>query len=858
MFKRSVCKMVLALLAITAVLLAQSQERHPTRFTVADLDPTRELGTLPLHSVTHTPLPEEYIWTKEDAVPLHPRSNGSWLSGAGLELQPHYFRRVFEVAKVPEAATLYIAGPRSASVYLNGRLVSSYQLNLDFPMGIRVTAIDVTRALRPGKNVLAIEAVRGIEVGSGADSRLSVQQTYGKVLVAKIVPAAPGVVAPPILISDAQWKASMTATAGWQNAGFNEGVWSSADSLGSIESSIEFLQWNADAGLYNWPGYDGISPFLAQYPLAAKSLTHVYSGAGRLTHLGALTQPAAAALAVSADDEFRVELPAATMDVASSPQVLLDFGREVDGRLSISSDAAEASDITVQYGESEAELLNSPYLGVDPLHVPAHGMVFGPKSAFRYALVRFTGGRDIRYKSIQLAGIVYPVSYRGSFESSDPQLNQMWAVGAYTAHLCMQDDIWDAPKRDRGRWMGDLDVSGRTIEDAFGDHFLMERTLDRLLGDAPVSKNVNGIAGYSAFWVTGEAEYWRHTGSRQQLESVHPRLVQLLHFMESELDARSLYANQTHSWPFVDWSPELNGDDPEARRATQFEFYAAFRQGASLLRELHDDENAALFDKRAEALKAAAQQYLLESTGSFGTRWQTNAFAVLSGAAEPRQYDAIWRNSLSSVGHVKYNALIVTPYYNYYVISAMAKMGHRQDALDWIRQYWGGMLDEGATSFWEGYDPSWYKGNFHASLQADNMSGYRVSLAHGWSSGVTPWLMEEVLGIHARAGGFAVVEIRPDLLDLAWAKGSEPTPRGLFSMSLRKVAGPNGTGPKVTETETTLDLPLGTEAHVLVPVTKAAAQVAVNGQSVRSVPAEEGSRATIMLNRPGHYVIAAQ
>ena len=43
-------------------------------------------------------------------------------------------------------------------------------------------------------------------------------------------------------------------------------------------------------------------------------------------------------------------------------------------------------------------------------------------------------------------------------------------------------DIWDAPKRDRGRWMGDLDVSGRTIEDVFDDHFLMEETLDRLLG----------------------------------------------------------------------------------------------------------------------------------------------------------------------------------------------------------------------------------------------------------------------------------------------------------------------------------------------------------------------------------------
>jgi len=123
---------------------------------------------------------------------------------------------------------------------------------------------------------------------------------------------------------------------------------------------------------------------------------------------------------------------------------------------------------------------------------------------------------------------------------------------------------------------------------------------------------------------------------------------------------------------------------------------------------------------------------------------------VLSDLANPSQYEKIWHNSLSSVGHIKYNALIITPYYNYYVISAMAKMGHRAEALDWIRQFWGGMIDEGATSFWEGYDPSWYKGDFHSSLQADDTTGYQASLAHGWSTGVTPWIMEEIAGIHAR------------------------------------------------------------------------------------------------------------
>jgi alpha-L-rhamnosidase len=814
------------LLAIPAIAQMGDPSIGSTKIANQDLDPTRNLQNPALESTLHRPLPEQYIWTKHDAQP----------SGSSNDLAPHYFRRTFDLRSVPAHATLYLAGPRSASIYVNGRNVGCYQLNLDFPMGIRVYAGDVTAALRPGGNVLAIEAVRGPHVGIGTGGPLSIHQTSGEVLAVKIIPAERGVLAPAMLISDGQWKAAMQPATGWKTATFDDRGWPNVDSLGGIESSIELFQWNTDAGMYAWPGYDGISSFLAQYDLAPMTVSHAYSGTGKLTNVDSLA-------GTSAGAEFTVKLPSDSVDQQDAPQILLDFGREVTGRLELQSDSDEAADATVQYGESESEALRDPYLGINPVHIVPHATAYGPKSAFRYALVHFTGGKNIRYKSIRLDGIEYPVTYKGYFSSSDPELNQMWTIGAYTAHLCMQDDIWDAPKRDRGRWMGDLDVSGRIIEDAFDDHFLIEDTLDRLLGPAPVTKDVNGIPGYSAFWVIGEAEYYRHTGSMTQLESTHLRLVQLLQYMETELDRRDLFANEHQAWPFIDWSPELYGDTPEARRATQFEFYAAFRDGAWLLRQLHDTTNADLFQGRAGALKTAAQKYLLDPSGSFGARWQTNAYAVLSGVADPSQYPKIWQNALSSVGHVQYNALIITPYYNYYVISAMAKMGHRADALNWIRKYWGGMLNEGATSFWEGYDPSWYKGSdFHASLQADAISGYRVSLAHGWSSGVMPWLMEEVLGIHPRAPGFSQLDIRPDLIDLQWAKGAEPTPHGLLNIS-------------ITRESVTIDLPPDTTARVSVPVASPTAQVLVNGTPQSSTPDEDGQRAIIALTQAGHYEI---
>jgi hypothetical protein len=266
-----------------------------------------------------------------------------------------------------------------------------------------------------------------------------------------------------------------------------------------------------------------------------------------------------------------------------------------------------------------------------------------------------------------------------------------------------------------------------------------------------------------------------------------------------------------------------------------------------MLRELGDSANADKYAGRAKDLHVAAQKYLLDpQTGAFGPRWQTNAAAVISGAATPEQYGAIWKTVLSQVGTGDTHGLIITPYYNYYVIRAMAEMGHRDAALKWIRQYWGGMVDEGATSFWEGYDPSWYHEDFHSSLQADNRSGYFVSLAHGWSAGPTAWLMEQVLGIQPTGPGFSTVDIRPDVVDLEWARGAEPTPHGLLKVDAKKG------GPIV------VDVPEGVKARVLVPVSGAGAQVLVNGAAATSTAEENAARAAVMLDHAGHYELTTR
>ena len=68
-----------------------------------------------------------------------------------------------------------------------------------------------------------------------------------------------------------------------------DAAWPAVAALSPIESSIDLFQWNADAGLYDWPGYEGASPFLAHMYLPAAEVDDVQTGRSSFEDLDALT-----------------------------------------------------------------------------------------------------------------------------------------------------------------------------------------------------------------------------------------------------------------------------------------------------------------------------------------------------------------------------------------------------------------------------------------------------------------------------------------------------------------------------------------------------------------------------------------
>jgi hypothetical protein len=722
-------------------------------------------------------------------------------------------------------------------VYLNGHQLANGFHDPKERVHPFVLAIDVSGQLHVGRNLIAVMA------------------SQGNSLVLKIVPAAAQVMKPALLISDATWKCDSRLHKGWELPSLDDRSWKDAKSLGGIEANSDFFQSNQDAGLYRWPGYDGISPFLAHLSLKASAMVYGFEGMGRFSNISALLEHPyfspgllkppppgkREVIAVPQANAAMVFLPAQKLPESEYPYLLLDFGKECAGRIRVVSASPAPMRLEIQYGESVEEALSNPYLGANEIDVPPYGTAYGPKSAFSYAVVRFLGGSSpLRLKAVDVDFIYYPVRQTGSFECSDPEVNRIWQVGAYTAHLCMQDAVWDGPKRDRLCLAGGLDVSERVISSVFGDRFLIDKSLRGLIADAgnPVSKDVNGIPGYSALWVLCEADYFRHTGDMAHLRSVHEPLRGLMEYMATRIDDKGLLENLKARTTFVDWSPDLDGDSPESRRVTLMEFLRAFDEGAWLLEQAGGSSASQKFLRVAEKFRGDTLKNSLDpTTNIFGGRWQTNAMAVHAGLADANRLTAVWEKILS-----RPYQFTVTPHINFYAISAMAEAGRRKEALEWIRDYWGGMLRPYTTTFWEGYDTRWPEEHFHAHLQTDHGEGYFVSLCHGWSSGPTAWLMEQILGIQPVAGGFARVNIRPDLCGLDWARGTEPCPQGLIKVDYRR---------DVSDFKARVEVPEGVVAQVSMPVDRGEGSMEIDGRTVAGVPVEDGARLTVTLSGSG-------
>lgn len=484
----------------------------------------------------------------------------------------------------------------------------------------------------------------------------------------------------------------------------------------------------------------------------------------------------------------------------SRASVLLDYGKEIYGGIEISAPLRPSAlpvRVRVRLGESVSETMSDALSGKSLerpmetatnehslrdfiLEIPWLGTVEIGNSGFRFVRIDLVDDEaELLLKSVRAVMCCRDIPYLGSFRSSDQRLNDIWETGAYTVHLAMQDYLWDGVKRDRLVWVGDMHPEVMTIMSVFGQNSVVEKSLDFARDTTPLPEWMNGIAAYSMWWILIQRDLYMYQGNLEYLKQQQPYMKSLLRQLVSSTDGAREKLDE--GFRLLDWptsrSPEI------IHAGYQALLVMAVEAGAQIGKWVGDAEMLRECSDALAVLKTYVPDHMRNK--------QAASLLALSGLEDPESMARI----IADGGPAGFST-----FYGYYMLEALAKGGHYDEAVDIISQYWGKMLDLGATTFWENLD--WEdaadaarideivpagKLDIHACSGDFCYLGLRHSFCHGWASGPTPWLSRYVLGVVPVEPGCRVVRIEPHLGNLDWVEGTFPTPNGVIEIRHEKL-----------------------------------------------------------------------
>lgn len=476
----------------------------------------------------------------------------------------------------------------------------------------------------------------------------------------------------------------------------------------------------------------------------------------------------------------------------NNPALLLDFGKELHGGIEIVTGMFEGNqpvNVRITLGESVSEAMskvesstatNDHAIRDFKLQLPWLGKIETGNSGFRFAKIELLDDdRVLKLKEIRAISVYRDIPYLGSFESNDERLNKIWKTGAYTVHLNMQKFLWDGIKRDRLVWVGDMHPEVMTILSVFGYNEVVPKSLDFIKDITELPEWMNGISSYSMWWLLIQYEWYMNTGDIEYLKRHKDYIFELLELLKTKIDKEG--KEELDGTRFLDWPTSPN--DNAVHAGLQSLMVMSFETGAKIA------ETFGNYEKKDNYARIA--EHLMQHVPSPNGNKSGGALMAIAGLANEKSMN----DSLLSVNHTRG----VSTFYGYYVLEARALAGDYTGAMNLIRDYWGGMLDLGATTFWEDFNLDWLenagridempsddKVDVHATYGDFCYEGFRHSYCHGWASGPTAWLSTHVLGINILEPGCKKVSIDPNLGDLEWVEGTYPTPFGLIEVRHEK------------------------------------------------------------------------
>ena len=404
--------------------------------------------------------------------------------------------------------------------------------------------------------------------------------------------------------------------------------------------------------------------------------------------------------------------------------------------------------------------------------------------------------RKFRIRNVRLVCQTKPTNYEGRFISNNEQLNRIWYTAAYTVRLNLLKDYFGAilmERSDRHSWTGDAHTSQAAALVAFGNYDFIRKNI------LYTANQFNGILSYSLYWVHSLLDYYQYTGDLSLLDSLQANACQ-------KLDMAYQHYEQLPSISFYGWDERLgagfeNPDCSEARTAYKMLSIQTWKRFALILRETGQTKLAQKYEAYAEEKQNRLNilpDWIKELDIFAGSD------AVNAGVVPLKDIPVLWKQAFAD----RLQRVSYSPFNQYFVIQALARMNRYGEALNTIDDCWGGQLCYGATTFFEVFRPSWNLIKLADNdAPVNNQCGY-TSFTHPWSAGVAKWLTEEILGVKPVVSGFKKFLVCPHLTaGLTRIEGDVPTPHGKIQLYLDVETG-----------EGSLVVPPGTKGRLAIPL----------------------------------------
>ena len=428
--------------------------------------------------------------------------------------------------------------------------------------------------------------------------------------------------------------------------------------------------------------------------------------------------------------------------------VLYTFETELTAALEVRGEGLP----TVYLGESRAEALDTQncYFFCRPDAETRRC----PRQALRFAFLPGCRPGDYTVRAIHQ---YVDIPVRAQFRSDDGELDRIFSVAAHTFSLCCGAFILDGVKRDKWIWGGDAYQSLFVNRYLTADRELEKRTLLALCPGEPVTTHVNTILDYSLLWILSVDAWYESYGDRSFPETLWPGMQRLMALCMAQRDEHGFVVGRKQDWVFIDWA-DFDRDGPLC--AEQMLLAEAYRVMAELApvedqRSAYETERAALLEQIERWFWDGEKQAYIDSFTS-GRRHVTrhaNIFAILFDIADGERKRRLVRSVLFNDSV----PAITTPYFRFFELEALCRLGYLDEVLSQIKSYWGGMLKLGATSFWEEYDPG------KPLEQQYEMYGdpFGKSLCHAWAASPIYLLARYFVGLRPLKPGGEEYELRP-------------------------------------------------------------------------------------------------